>query len=109
MPPKKIKIVHVTGPSKTAVFNSLFPPHSELHTSPTPIATPDLGFTGPGQSFGGLTTPFTQYASTPTVAQLQVQRSRAWSTATRFLSLVINQPDKARDNPTQTRIPKTRD
>ncbi len=109
MPRKKIKIVHITGPSKTEVFDSLFPPHSELHTSPTPIATPDLGFTGPDQSFGGLAAPFTQHAATPTAAQLQVQRSRAWSTATRFLSLVIDQPHKAHDNPTQTRTAKTRD
>lgn len=109
MPRKKIKIVHVKGPDKTDIFNSVFPPHSELHTSPTPIATPDLGFTGPSQSFGEQATPFTPHAATPTVARLQVQRSRAWSTATRFLSLLINQPDKGHDDPARAWTAKSRD
>jgi anaphase-promoting complex subunit 2 len=66
----------------TLVFASVFPVPSLSHTTPTPVATPDLGYTAPGASFGS---PFTQSAvSTP---QRAAKRTVAWSTATRFLSL----------------------
>ncbi|KAL6707340.1 hypothetical protein ACN47E_004119 [Coniothyrium glycines] len=70
----------------TRAFASVFPVLSLSHTTPTPIATPDLGFTAPGVSFGGL------YAArnleSPGQGQHRtVKRGLAWSCATRFLSL----------------------
>ncbi|KAF1946741.1 hypothetical protein EJ02DRAFT_218727 [Clathrospora elynae] len=70
----------------TLVFASVFPVLSLSHTTPTPIATPDLGYTAPGTSFGG------PYAGRNTELQGQAQhravkRNIAWSCATRFLSL----------------------
>ncbi|QDS71513.1 hypothetical protein FKW77_004946 [Venturia effusa] len=72
-----------------SVFSSVFPAAAALdHTSPTPVATPDLGFSGPGTSFGALTSPNKHgHPSSMSVAQLHVKRNIAWSTATRFLSL----------------------
>jgi anaphase-promoting complex subunit 2 len=67
---------------KNLVFASVFPVPSLSHTTPTPIATPDLGFTAPGSSFGS---PFINNATTG--EQRAVRRNLAWSTATRFLSL----------------------
>ncbi|KAF2466762.1 uncharacterized protein BDR25DRAFT_74775 [Lindgomyces ingoldianus] len=66
---------------RSRVFASVFPVPSLSHTTPTPIATPDLGYAGPGQSFGS---PFVSNASGQHRA---VRRNLAWSTATRFLSL----------------------
>jgi anaphase-promoting complex subunit 2 len=66
---------------QSIVFASIFPVPSLSHTTPTPIATPDLGYTAPGQSFGG---PFVSNASG---GHRAVRRNLAWSTATRFLSL----------------------
>lgn len=66
----------------TLVFASVFPVPSLSHTTPTPVATPDLGYTAPGVSFGS---PFAQnLGSTPQRAMMRIV---AWSTATRFLSL----------------------
>jgi anaphase-promoting complex subunit 2 len=68
----------------TLVFASVFPVLSLSHTTPTPIATPDLGYAAPGASFGG------SYAGRNVDAQGQhraVKRNIAWSCATRFLSL----------------------
>lgn len=68
---------------RTLVFSSVFPVLSLSHTTPTPIATPDLGVTVPSAS------PYI-----PRQAELhdssthrQVKRTIAWSCATRFLSL----------------------
>ncbi|OCK84903.1 hypothetical protein K432DRAFT_400755 [Lepidopterella palustris CBS 459.81] len=66
---------------KSLVFASVFPVPSISHTTPTPIATPDLGFTAPGQSFGGA------LSSNNAGQHREVKRNLAWSTATRFLSL----------------------
>lgn len=72
----------------TLVFASVFPVLSFSHSTPTPIATPDLGSTAPGTSFGN------PYALRNTDARGQgqgqhraVRRNSAWSCATRFLSL----------------------
>lgn len=70
----------------TQIFASVFPVLSLSHTTPTPIATPDLGYTAPGSSFGS------PYASRNTEGHGQsqhraVKRASAWSCATRFLSL----------------------
>jgi anaphase-promoting complex subunit 2 len=72
----------------TMVFASVFPVLSLSHTTPTPIATPDLGYTAPGSSFGS------PYAGRNVGPQGQpeqqhraVKRGLAWSCATRFLSL----------------------
>lgn len=72
-----------------AIFSSIFPAAAALHhTTPTPVATPDLGFTGAGQNFGGLTSPNShRHAQSQSAAQLHVRRNIAWSAATRFLSL----------------------
>lgn len=67
------------------VFASVFPVPSLSHTTPTPVATPDLGHTAPGASFGS------PYVTTTGGAQHRaVKRTLAWSTATRFLSLPKN-------------------
>lgn len=66
----------------TLVFASVFPVPSLSHTTPTPIATPDIGYAAPGSSFGG---PFSGHAGT--AQHRVVKRNLAWSTATRFLSL----------------------
>ncbi|KAF2685777.1 hypothetical protein K458DRAFT_336512 [Lentithecium fluviatile CBS 122367] len=66
----------------THVFASVFPVPSLSHTTPTPVATPDLGYTAPDVSFGS---PFTQNAGG--AQQRAAKRLVAWSTATRFLSL----------------------
>ncbi|KAE9992564.1 hypothetical protein EG327_008578 [Venturia inaequalis] len=72
-----------------SVFSSVFPAAAALHhTTPTPVSTPDLGFSGAGTSFGALTSPNKHgHSQSMSVAQLHVKRSIAWSTATRFLSL----------------------
>jgi anaphase-promoting complex subunit 2 len=66
----------------TLVFASVFPVPSLSHSTPTPVATPDLGHTAPGVSFGS---PFGQNSGS--TAQRSAKRVVAWSTATRFLSL----------------------
>ncbi|KAF2267648.1 anaphase-promoting complex subunit Apc2 [Lojkania enalia] len=71
---------------RSLVFASVFPVPSLSHTTPTPVATPDLGYTGPGQSFGG---PLVGHTTTQHRA---VKRNLAWSTATRFLSLPKSLP-----------------
>ncbi|KAF1843904.1 uncharacterized protein K460DRAFT_368772 [Cucurbitaria berberidis CBS 394.84] len=73
----------------TLVFASVFPVLALSHTTPTPIATPDLGYTAPGGSFGS------PHAGRNVEAQGQgqhraVKRGLAWSCATRFLSLPKN-------------------
>ncbi|KAF2707386.1 hypothetical protein K504DRAFT_483484 [Pleomassaria siparia CBS 279.74] len=66
---------------QSLAFASVFPVPSLSHTTPTPIATPDLGYTVPGQSFGS------PYISNASGQHRAVRRNLAWSTATRFLSL----------------------
>lgn len=66
----------------TLVFASVFPVPSLSHTTPTPIATPNLGYTEPGASFGS---PYA--ADAGGTERRAVRRNLAWSTATRFLSL----------------------
>lgn len=69
----------------TLVFASVFPVPSLSHTTPTPLTTPDLGFTEPGSSFGS------PYVASPATTQHRAgRRNLAWSTATRFLSLPKN-------------------
>ena len=72
----------------TLVFASVFPVPSLSHTTPTPIATPDLGSTAPGASFGS---PY--IANTSGGQHRLARRNLAWSTATRFLSLPKNALD----------------
>jgi len=70
----------------TLVFASVFPVLSLSHTTPTPVATPDLGYAAPGASFGGPHA--TRNAEAHEQSQHRaVRRSHAWSCATRFLSL----------------------
>ncbi|KAF2278560.1 uncharacterized protein EI97DRAFT_456944 [Westerdykella ornata] len=66
---------------KSVVFASVFPVPSLSHTTPTPIATPVLGYASFGPSFEG------PAADTAGAQQRAVRRNVAWSTATRFLSL----------------------
>lgn len=76
---------------RSLVFASVFPVPSLSHTTPTPIATPDLGHASFGQSFGGHGASSAAFASNATGGQHQqqraIRRNLAWSTATRFLSL----------------------
>ncbi|KAH9879989.1 hypothetical protein J1614_002014 [Plenodomus biglobosus] len=70
------------------IFASVFPVLSLSHTTPTPIATPEVGHTAPGASFGS--THATRNAEAHGQGQGQhraVRRGLAWSCATRFLSL----------------------
>ena len=72
-----------------AIFSSVFPAAAAPdHSTPTPVATPDLGFTGAASSFGALTSPNShKHSQSLSAAQLHVKRNIAWSAATRFLSL----------------------
>ncbi|KAF2658044.1 hypothetical protein K491DRAFT_593806 [Lophiostoma macrostomum CBS 122681] len=66
---------------RSLIFASVFPVPSLSHSTPTPIATPDLGYTAPGQSFGS------PYGGNTGGQHRAVNRNIAWSTATRFLTL----------------------
>ena len=70
------------------IFTSVFPISSTATTVPTPVATPVLGYTGEGQSFGGPQIPLSPDLSSPSdlVAE-QVKWNRAWHIATSFLKL----------------------
>ncbi|KAK5699916.1 hypothetical protein LTR97_006050 [Elasticomyces elasticus] len=72
------------GPNRRDIFASVFPPSN--FTTPTPENTPSIGvLASPGRPFGGFHAP-------PPVVDETVRLSRAWSTATRFLSLPSEQP-----------------
>lgn len=71
---------------QTLVFSSVFPVLSLSHTTPTPVATPDLGFTTPGTAFGSPYIPRQAELHDNTQHRV-VKRTIAWSCATRFLSL----------------------
>ncbi|KAL5455658.1 hypothetical protein PMIN06_004330 [Paraphaeosphaeria minitans] len=66
----------------TLVFASIFPVPSLSHTTPTPVATPNLGHSEPGTSFDS---PYA--ADAGGTHRRTLRRNAAWSTATRFLSL----------------------
>ncbi|KAH7095154.1 hypothetical protein FB567DRAFT_21611 [Paraphoma chrysanthemicola] len=69
----------------TLVFASVFPVLSLSHTTPTPVATPILGYTAPGSSFGS---PYAgRNIDGPGQEHRGVKRGQAWSCATRFLSI----------------------
>lgn len=70
------------------VFTSVFPVSSTATTVPTPVATPVLGFTGEGQSFGGPQIPLSPDPTSPLdLAAAHVKWNRAWHIATSFLKL----------------------
>ena len=71
---------------QTLVFSSVFPVLSLSHTTPTPIATPDLGVIAPSTSFGSPYIP-RQAELHDNSQHRAVKRTIAWSCATRFLSL----------------------
>lgn len=69
------------------VFTSVFPPKD--HTTPTPEATPNIGtLASPGCAFGG-------FNITNNAADEAARLSRAWSIATRFLSLSAGLTEKS--------------
>ncbi|KAI9666485.1 MAG: Anaphase-promoting complex subunit 2 [Bathelium mastoideum] len=70
-------------------FSSVFPSSTLIHTTPTPVATPLVGFSEPGQSFGG---PFDNRVDLSAPGYADVQRSNAWSIATRFMTLPSHSP-----------------
>lgn len=70
---------------RSRVFASVFAIPSKIHTTPTPLATPDTAFTAPGQPFGGPVASIETGSLDP--AAREVKRGLAWSTATRYLSL----------------------
>lgn len=65
------------------IFAAVFPPSADV-VVPTPVATPVLGSTGLGQSFGGFVAPASEPQSS---AEEQIKWDRAWHTATSYLSL----------------------
>ena len=65
------------------IFASVFPPPSEV-AIPTPAATPVLGSSGFGESFGSQHTSQTGIEGS---AAEQIKWDRAWHTATTYLSL----------------------
>lgn len=66
------------------IFAAVFPPASDADL-PTPTATPDLGSSEFGESFGNVSS---QAAAAPvTGAAEQIKWDRAWHTATTYLSL----------------------
>ncbi|KAJ4384542.1 hypothetical protein N0V86_000142 [Didymella sp. IMI 355093] len=71
---------------RTLVFSSVFPVLSLSHTTPTPVATPDLGVNVPSAAFGSPYIP-RQAELHDSSTHRQVKRTIAWSCATRFLSL----------------------
>ena len=71
------------------LFSSIFPSPALVHTTPTPIATPLVGFPEPGQPFG---VAFESISSPSIPGHTDVQRSNAWSTATRFFTLPSHSP-----------------
>ncbi|KAF3480368.1 anaphase-promoting complex subunit 2 [Arthroderma uncinatum] len=75
------------------VFDSVFPPSLLSGISPTPDVTPVLGFTPPGEPFGGIQTSIKANKPAPSSEEPvpeQVTWDRAWHTATAFLTI----PDK---------------
>ena len=65
------------------IFAAVFPPSADA-TVPTPAATPILGSTGLGQSFGGFAVPEPEPQNS---AEEQIKWDRSWHTATSYLSL----------------------
>ena len=66
------------------IFAAVFPPASDADL-PTPAATPVLGSSGFGESFGNISSP--QNTAPVTGAAEQIKWDRAWHTATTYLSL----------------------
>ena len=65
------------------IFAAVFPPSADA-VVPTPAATPMLGSTALGQSFGGFEVPEPEPQNS---AEEQIKWDRAWHTATSYLSL----------------------
>jgi anaphase-promoting complex subunit 2 len=65
------------------IFAAVFPPSTDVDL-PTPAATPVLGSTGFGESFGNTAS---EDAAPVTGAAEQIKWDRAWHTATAYLSL----------------------
>lgn len=78
--------IHPNLNQNNLVFASVFSIPSLNYTTPTPIATPNLGSTTYGQSFGGFGSQ--RYGPPPSnLAAQHVKKNIAWSTATRFLRI----------------------
>ena len=69
--------------SQEAIFAAVFPPSADVIV-PTPTATPVLGSTDCGESFGG---PVIPDVGAESGAAEQIRWDRAWHTATTYLSL----------------------
>ena len=78
------------------IFASVFPPPSEV-AIPTPAATPVLGSSGFGESFGSQNNSQTGIESS---AAEQIKWDRAWHTATTYLSLPDEPIDADHDDRT---------
>ena len=78
------------------IFSSVFPAPSEV-AIPTPAATPVLGSSGFGESFGSLLTSQTGIEGS---AAEQIKWDRAWHTATTYLSLPDEPIDAEQDEET---------
>ncbi|KAF2169618.1 hypothetical protein M409DRAFT_64694 [Zasmidium cellare ATCC 36951] len=72
------------------IFSSVFPPKD--HTTPTPEATPNIGtLASPGGAFGGFDIP-------NNAADEAAKLNRAWSIATRFLTLSAGLTEQSRNS-----------
>lgn len=70
------------------IFTSVFPPKN--HTTPTPEATPNIGtLASPGGAFGGF--------NSTNAADEAAKLNRAWSIATRFLTLSSGLTEPSRE------------
>lgn len=78
------RIIHATIMAlREDIFAAVFPPSADA-VIPTPTATPVLGSSAFGESFGGPLPPDTGYENS---AAEQIRWDRAWHTATAYLSL----------------------
>jgi anaphase-promoting complex subunit 2 len=75
------------------VFASVFSIPSLNYTTPTPIATPNLGSSLYGQSFGGFGSQRHGALSSNPTSQ-HIKKNIAWSTATRFLRVPRQDEDQ---------------
>ncbi|KAI9697864.1 MAG: hypothetical protein M1820_007651 [Bogoriella megaspora] len=80
------------------LFASVFPVPDLTHTTPTPVATPLVGSTEPGQAFGATS------EADASAAYPIVQRTIAWSTATRFLALPDHSPSVCQEHTCRTDV-----
>ena len=81
--------VRKASSAEKRIFSSVFTSPALVHTIPTPIATPLVGYSEPGQNFGG---PFDSRTADLVPGYADVQRNNAWSIVTRYFTLPLHSP-----------------